>query len=136
MRRGGTHEVLRGATFGISEGEKVGLVGPNGCGKSTLLAIVAGRETADRGRVVPTRPGLVIAHLPQSPEASLVNAAIREALIDPSEDPPPMEWEACRMLAGLGLAHLNEEGAPGAVGNRFLQTGGNCCRSRASKEVQ
>ena len=34
--------VLRALTFGVAEGERVGLVGPNGAGKTTLLRAVAG----------------------------------------------------------------------------------------------
>ena len=29
-------------TFGVSQGQKIALVGKNGCGKSTLLKIIAG----------------------------------------------------------------------------------------------
>src|SRR5437764_482520 len=39
--------VLEGATLGISEGEKIGLVGRNGCGKSTFLKILARAQTPD-----------------------------------------------------------------------------------------
>src|SRR5690606_17917306 len=42
-------DVLRGVTFSIGDGERVGLVGPNGAGKSTLMEIVAGLEEADEG---------------------------------------------------------------------------------------
>jgi len=42
-------DVLRGATFSIGDGERIGLVGPNGAGKSTLMEILAGLEEADEG---------------------------------------------------------------------------------------
>ena len=45
---GGDH-VLRGVTFAIGDGERVGLVGPNGAGKSTLLRLIAGDDEADDG---------------------------------------------------------------------------------------
>ena len=38
-------------SFHIEEGDKIALVAKNGSGKSTLLKILAGRETADTGKV-------------------------------------------------------------------------------------
>lgn len=43
--------VLRGASFSVAPGEKVGIVGRSGCGKSTLARIVAGLDSADTGAV-------------------------------------------------------------------------------------
>ena len=39
-------------TFGINEGDKVGLIAKNGTGKTTLLSIIAGNEDYDSGRIV------------------------------------------------------------------------------------
>ncbi len=53
-------------TFGIAEGEKIGLVAKNGTGKSTLLNILAGVDTPDSGSVV-YRNDLRVGYLPQWP---------------------------------------------------------------------
>mgnify|MGYP003334267677 FL=1 len=43
--------LLVDVSLGISEGERIGIVGRNGGGKSTLLKILAGQEPPDEGRV-------------------------------------------------------------------------------------
>lgn len=52
--------------FGISKGERVGLIGVNGTGKSTLLSILAGRIQADSGKVS-TRKEIKVGYLSQNP---------------------------------------------------------------------
>lgn len=54
-------------SFGINEGDKIGVIGVNGTGKSTLLKIIAGVEKADGGTIT-TMNGLRIGYLPQMPE--------------------------------------------------------------------
>lgn len=54
-------------SFGINEGDKIGVIGVNGTGKSTLLKIIAGVEKADSGTIT-TMNGLRIGYLPQMPE--------------------------------------------------------------------
>lgn len=44
-------ELLVGVSLGVSEGDRIGIVGRNGSGKSTLMKIIAGVETPDAGRV-------------------------------------------------------------------------------------
>ncbi len=39
-------------SYGIQEGDKIGIMGINGTGKSTFLKIIAGIEYADEGQVV------------------------------------------------------------------------------------
>lgn len=56
-------------TFGISQGQKVALVGKNGCGKTTLMRIIGGLETPDSGKVV-FRKGVKVGLLSQNPEFS------------------------------------------------------------------
>ena len=59
--------LLRGVTFLVGEGDRVGVVGPNGCGKSTLLKIMAGLEEPDAGKRTVQRD-LTLDYLPQEPE--------------------------------------------------------------------
>lgn len=43
--------LLSKVSIGVSEGDRIGIVGRNGAGKSTLMKIIAGTESADEGRV-------------------------------------------------------------------------------------
>lgn len=47
----GIQPLFSDITFHIEEGDKIALVARNGTGKSTLLRILAGKETADEGKV-------------------------------------------------------------------------------------
>lgn len=63
----GDKKIFDDITFGIDEGDRIGLIGINGTGKSTLLKIVAGNESADSGQIV-KKTGLRIGYLPQTPD--------------------------------------------------------------------
>lgn len=78
----GPQVVLDDATFTLSRGEKVGLIGANGAGKSTLAKILAGVEKPDGG-TVSVRRGLSIRYLSQEPEIdplASARAVVEEAL--------------------------------------------------------
>ncbi|MDR2956118.1 MAG: ABC-F family ATP-binding cassette domain-containing protein [Prevotella sp.] len=53
-------------SFGIDEGERIGLIAKNGSGKTTLLNILTGKESYDSGSVV-FRRDIRTAYLPQEP---------------------------------------------------------------------
>ncbi len=53
-------------SFGLSEGQRVGLIAKNGSGKTTLLNILTGKEDYDDGRIV-YRRDVRVGYLEQSP---------------------------------------------------------------------
>ncbi len=53
-------------TFGVAQGQKIGLIAKNGTGKTTLLNIIAGKEGYDSGEIV-FRKDLRVGYLEQAP---------------------------------------------------------------------
>lgn len=59
--------LLKDISFGINEGEKIGIIGVNGTGKSTLLKIIAGAEVPDNGTIIKANR-VKVEYLPQNPD--------------------------------------------------------------------
>ena len=53
-------------SFGVAEGQRIGLIAKNGTGKSTLLNILTGKEGYDEGSIV-YRRDLRVGYLEQNP---------------------------------------------------------------------
>ncbi len=77
----GTRAVLDSVSVGVSEGDRIGVVGRNGDGKTTLTRIMAKLEDADTGRVTHVG-GLRVGALTQSdsldPTATIRHEVIRD----------------------------------------------------------
>lgn len=58
--------LLENVSFGLAEGQRVGLIAKNGTGKSTLLNILSGREGYDEGKIS-FRRDLRVGYLEQNP---------------------------------------------------------------------
>ena len=101
-------------SFGIHDGDRIGLVGPNGCGKSTLLRLLAGLEPPDAGTVslrrqtrlayVPQHPGPAAEHTVES----LLEAALAAGGLD-------AEARAMRVRATLSRCGFADPAAPVAT---------------------
>ena len=98
----GPHIVLKGISFGIDTGNKVGLVGPNGSGKSTLLKILAGKESPDFGKIITGRK-IKVAYVPQ--EISLVSKKSIEEYVR-EDDPNIEDYKIKIVLTGLGFGDI------------------------------
>ena len=62
----GDRVLFADVSFGIAEGQHVGLIAQNGTGKTTLLNILAGQDAADSGTVI-YRNGIRMSYLEQIP---------------------------------------------------------------------
>ncbi len=58
--------LFQDVSFGLSEGQRVGLIAKNGTGKSTLLNILSGKEGYDNGKIT-FRRDLQVGYLEQDP---------------------------------------------------------------------
>lgn len=92
------------ASFGVQQGDKIGIVGINGTGKSTILKMIAGEETPDEGQII-RQNGIKIAYIPQNP-VFRDGEDIREYAFsgDQGED-----WKIEANLAELGIKEFDQK---------------------------
>ncbi len=100
----GDRMLFDSVTFGVNQGDKIGIIAKNGTGKSTLLRIIAGTESPDSGNVT-FRNDLRTAMVEQTPQF----------------DPQSTVLEACsdtNSAAGKAIARYEKalaEGEPEAI---------------------
>ena len=99
-------------TFGIDQGEKIGLIARNGAGKSTLLSILAGKESPDSGTMA-WRNGIRVGYLEQTPHVDADTDALAYATPAPPAGTAEVEWNgearARQMLTQFGIADLGQK---------------------------
>ncbi len=94
----GDKTIFEDASFGIQEGDKIGIVGINGTGKTTLLRMVNGDEDPDEGQII-RQGGKKIAYLSQNPEY-LPEQSVAEYAMDGNSD---TGWKVQSILNQLGI---------------------------------
>ncbi|WP_329457446.1 ABC-F family ATP-binding cassette domain-containing protein [Streptomyces sp. NBC_01497] len=75
----GTRALLDGVSLGVSEGDRIGVVGRNGDGKTTLIRLLTKLEEADTGRVTHSgglRLGVLTQHDSLDPSATVRHEVI------------------------------------------------------------
>lgn len=109
----GDRTLFADVSFGIAEGQHVGLIAQNGTGKTTLLNILAGKDAADGGSVI-FRNGIRVGYLEQMPHYPM-EMTVREAAhwhldLAGMEPEKAMEYElrSNRILTKLNITDLNQ----------------------------
>lgn len=77
----GDRMLFENVTFGVEEGDKIGIVAKNGTGKTTLLNVIAGIDTPDSGKVI-YRGDLKVCYLTQLPDLKAGSSIIDACLED------------------------------------------------------
>jgi ATP-binding cassette subfamily F protein uup len=70
-------------SLGISDVDKIGLIGINGTGKSTLLKVLAGLETTDTGRIIKGN-SVRVGYLEQSPSFEAGTTVLEQVFAGPT----------------------------------------------------
>lgn len=111
----GVRPLLDGVSLGVTDTDRIGVVGLNGGGKTTLLEVLAGLEPPDEGRVTHARDlrTAVVTQRTELPEG----ATVRNAVLDPQGFDAEHEWAADpkvrSVLTGLGMARLGLDSPTG-----------------------
>ncbi len=107
----GARPLFTGISFGIADGDRIGLVGPNGSGKTTLLRLLAGlEEPDDGGRSL--RKGVRVGYVAQDPD--LDGEASAEEVVVAALVGLPLELferqaRAARALGRLGFVDREQQ---------------------------
>ena len=107
-----TRRVLLGVSLGLSEGDRVGIVGKNGDGKSTLLSVVSGLLEPDEGRVT-MRRGVRIGVLGQK-DALRDDDTVGFSVVG---DTPEHEWAGSSRVRSVVSALLGDISWEARVGS-------------------
>ena len=97
----GERKLFSNISFGISQGQKIALVGINGAGKSTLMKIIMGQEIPDTGQVA-INNSVKIAYVHQNPVFDS-NLTIYQTIFDQSNS------EVLRVIEDYHKAMLDAE---------------------------
>lgn len=112
-KRFGDKFLFEDASFGVQEGDKIGIVGINGTGKSTLLKMIAGEDEPDEGQII-RQNGKKAAYLLQNPVFQ-ADADIAGYALDGN---PDTDWKVQSNLTKLGILDYTAKMADLSGGQR------------------
>jgi ATP-binding cassette subfamily F protein 3 len=108
----GQHKILERITFGVSEGDRIGIIGVNGAGKTSLFRLITGEYTPDSGSVTVAH-GKTVGMLRQNTDlSSLGDATLLGYMLDAFPELTALEGEIAELE--LRLPSLSEEEAVAA----------------------
>ena len=130
----GATPILENVTFGINEGDRVGVIGVNGAGKTSLFRLLTGEYTPDRGSVTVLR-GRTVGMLAQNTDLSpLGNVSVLDYMIAGFPHLLETEEEIARLESTIGTLAPSEAVSAGArldaLHRRYAADGGLEFRAR------
>jgi len=131
--RAGARLLISPASFSVSPGDKIGLVGRNGAGKTTLMRIMAGEGLPAAGTV--TRKG-VIGYLPQDPRTGELDSSVRSRILSArglDAVMARMDKHSAAMGAADGVAREKAMAAYARAETEFLTAGGYGAAAEAAR---
>lgn len=106
----GDRMLFSDVTFGVYEGDKIGIVASNGSGKTTFLNIIAGIEDYDSGNIV-AKSDLRIGYLSQNteydPEMSAIDYIVEGHTMD--HDDFSIYDTGMKLLTQFGISDVNKK---------------------------
>ncbi|MDF9843525.1 MULTISPECIES: ribosomal protection-like ABC-F family protein [unclassified Paenibacillus] len=112
----GAQLVLKGITFDIRQGEKIGLIGRNGCGKTTLFRLLSGEEHPDQGQISIRRGSIVglLAQIQEAETRDTVYTVLQRSFAE------PLAWQSRLRELEQQMSGL-DAGTDEAAWNRLLK---------------
>ncbi|WP_419993854.1 ABC-F family ATP-binding cassette domain-containing protein [Streptomyces boninensis] len=130
--RAGARILLESASFRVSKGDRIGLVGRNGAGKTTLTKVLAGEAQPAAGTV--TRSGEV-GYLPQDPRTGDLDILARDRILSARGLDTVirrMREDEDRMANGKGATREKAMKRYERMETEFLTKGGYAAESEAA----
>ena len=106
----GADDILKNISFGVNDGDKVGIIGSNGAGKTSLFRIIAGEYQASVGGVY-IQKGYSVGVLEQNPDHTALPASLTaiEYMYTAHPELIALEERIARTEAALAAATDNDE---------------------------
>ncbi|MBU7599714.1 ATP-binding cassette domain-containing protein [Streptomyces sp. P38-E01] len=130
--RAGARVLIESATFRISRGDRIGLVGRNGAGKTTLTKCLAGQGAPAGGAI--TRSGEV-GYLPQDPRTGDLEVLARDRILSArglDDVIRRMRENETRMSTGQGATRERAMRKYERLETEFLTKGGYAAEAEAA----
>ena len=104
-------DVLKGVSFAVNDGDRVGIIGVNGAGKTSLFRIITGKYTADSGAVY-IQKGHTVGILEQNPDLTALpgDTSCLEYMYTAFPRLISLEEEILRIESSLSAAPSEEDG--------------------------
>ena len=132
----GTDVILKDISFGVNDGDKVGIIGVNGAGKTSLFRVISGEYTPDSGAVY-VQKGHTVGILEQNPDLSALpgETTCLEYMYTAFPQLLSLEREIGELESELGRVSDSEKimeftARHGDLNARFIREGGLEFRSR------